>query len=173
MKTLLHYFSKVMDVIERILRLLIGISMVIMVIVIFYQVILRYIFNASNIWSEELARYLMCYVVLLGAAIAVRKYSHLQVDFVLNMLPARARCIAVSLCTLAGMVFLVFFCQYGIDLCMSTTNSTSSGTGIPMSYAYACLPIGGGLMILMSIEVILKELVKFSDLGHEKKEVQA
>lgn len=42
-----------------------------------------------------------------------------------------------------------------------------------MSYAYACLPIGGILMILASVEVILKELAKFIDLGHEKKEVQA
>lgn len=91
--------------------------MVVMVIVIFYQVILRYVFNASNIWSEELARYLMCYSVLLGAAIAVRKYSHLQVDFVINMLPARGRCIAVSLCTLVGIRILGFFCQYGITLC--------------------------------------------------------
>ena len=173
MKTVVHYFSKGMDVVERILRLLIGIAMVIMVVIIFYQVILRYVLNASNIWSEELARYLMCYVVLLGAAVAIRKYSHLQVDFALNMLPARARCIAVAICTLAGIVFLVFFCQYGIDLCLNTANSTSSGTGIPMSYAYACLPIGGILMILASVEVILKEWTKFIDLGHEKKEVQA
>ena len=173
MRTVLHYFSKGMDVVERILRLLIGIAMVIMVVIIFYQVILRYVLNASNIWSEELARYLMCYSVLLGAAIAVRKYSHLQVDFVINMLPARGRCIAVSLCTLVGIGFLGFFCQYGITLCATTGHSISAGTGLPMSVAYACLPIGSVLMILMSVEVILRELVKFQELGHEKKGVQA
>ena len=42
-----------------------------------------------------------------------------------------------------------------------------------MSVAYACLPIGSVLMILMSVEVILRELVKFQELGHEKKGVQA
>ena len=72
MKALLNVYSKIMDVIDKILRVIVGIAMVVMVIVIFYQVILRYVFNASNIWSEELARYLMCYSVLLGAAIAVR-----------------------------------------------------------------------------------------------------
>ena len=168
MKALLNVYSKIMDVIDKILRVIVGIAMVVMVIVIFYQVILRYVFNASNIWSEELARYLMCYSVLLGAAIAVRKYSHLQVDFVINMLPARGRCIAVSLCTLVGI-----FCQYGITLCATTGHSISAGTGLPMSVAYACLPIGSVLMILMSVEVILRELVKFQELGHEKKGVQA
>ena len=73
MKALLNVYSKIMDVIDKILRVIVGIAMVVMVIVIFYQVILRYVFNASNIWSEELARYLMCYSVLLGAARAVRK----------------------------------------------------------------------------------------------------
>ena len=173
MKALLNVYSKIMDVIEKILKIVIGVAMIAMTVVIFYQVILRYVFNASNIWSEELARYLMCYSVLLGAAVAIRKYSHLQVDFAINMLPARGRCIAVSLCTLVGIGFLVFFCQYGVTLCASTANSISAGTGVPMSYIYACLPIGSVLMILMSIEVILKELVKFQDLGHEKKEVRA
>ena len=169
MKALLNVYSKIMDVIDKILRVIVGIAMVVMVIVIFYQVILRYVFNASNIWSEEL----MCYSVLLGAAIAVRKYSHLQVDFVINMLPARGRCIAVSLCTLVGIGFLGFFCQYGITLCATTGHSISAGTGLPMSVAYACLPIGSVLMILMSVEVILRELVKFQELGHKKKGVQA
>lgn len=168
MKTAVNYFSKAMDILERVLRLIIGLSMLVMLVVIAYQVILRYIFKASNIWSEELARYLMCYVVLLGAAIATRKYAHLQVDFLINMLKPRARCIAMCVCTLAGMVFLGYFFVYGVELCKSTMTSISSGTGIPMSYAYACLPIGAALMMLSSLEVILKELVKFMDLGKEK-----
>ena len=164
-------FSKVMDGLEKVLRLLIGVAMFVMLIVMTYQVILRYVFNASNIWSEELARYLMCYTVLLGASIAVRKCSHLQVDFMLNLLKPRLRCIAVCICTAAGAVFLGYFLNYGLQLCVSTMNSISSGTGVPMGYVYACLPIGAVLMILASIEVILKELTKFVELGKEK-EVQ-
>ncbi len=167
MKSVLKSYSGFMDVLEKILRWIIGISMVVMVAVIFYQVVLRYVFHNSNIWSEELARYLMCYVVLFGAAIAIRKCSHLQVDFLINMLPERARCIAMTICTLAGDAFLVFFLIHGISLCQGTTNSISSGTGIPMSYVYACLPIGAVLMLLASVEVILKELVKFTELGEK------
>ena len=165
MKNFLNGYTKFMDVLEKILRWILGISMAVMVAVIFYQVILRYVFHNSNIWSEELARYLMCYAVLFGAAIAVRKGSHLQVDFLINMLPERARCIAVTLCTLAGDAFLVFFFIYGISLCSGTVNSISSGTKIPMAYVYACLPIGAVLMILASVEVILKELVKYNEFG--------
>ena len=154
MKNFLNGYTKFMDVLEKILRWILGISMAVMVAVIFYQVILRYVFHNSNIWSEELARYLMCYAVLFGAAIAVRKGSHLQVDFLINMLPE-------------GDAFLVFFFIYGISLCSGTVNSISSGTKIPMAYVYACLPIGAVLMILASVEVILKELVKYNELGRK------
>ncbi len=167
MKNILSSYSKFMDVLEKVLRLFIGIAMAVMVAVIFYQVVLRYVFHNSNIWSEETARYLMCFVVLFGAAIAIRKGSHLQVDFLINMLPERARCIATVLCTLAGDAFLVFFLIHGISLCKGTTNSISSGTGIPMAYVYACLPIGAVLMLLASVEVIMKQLVKYEELGQK------
>ncbi|MDD5832733.1 MAG: TRAP transporter small permease [Clostridiales bacterium] len=169
MKQILSCYSGIMDVIEKILRCLIGIAMAVMVAVIFYQVVLRYVFNNSNIWSEELARYLMCYVVLFGAAIAIRKGSHLQVDFLINMLPERARSLAVIACTIAGDAFLVFFFIHGISLVQGTFKSISSGTGIPMAYAYMCLPIGAVLMVMASIEVILKEADSFIESGKEKK----
>lgn len=169
MKTLTNGYSRFMDILELVLKILIGVAMLVMLAVMLYQVVLRYAFNSANIWSEELARYLMCYVVLLGAAVAVRRGSHLQVDFLINLLKPRARCIAVCVCTLAGMIFLVYFLLYGVDLCGNTVNSISSGTGIPMSYAYACLPIGAVLMLLASVEVILKELLKFTELGKGEK----
>lgn len=165
MKAISTSFSKGMDVLEKILRVILGLAMLVMLAVMVYQVILRYIFHASNIWSEELARYLMCYSVLLGAVIAIRKGSHLQVDVLLNLLKPRARHIAVVICTLAGMIFLGYFFSYGLDLCQSTMKSISAGTGIPMGYVYACLPIGAALMILASVEVILRELVAFTEEG--------
>ena len=51
MKNFLNGYTKFMDVLEKILRWILGISMAVMVAVIFYQVILRYVFHNSNIWS--------------------------------------------------------------------------------------------------------------------------
>jgi TRAP-type C4-dicarboxylate transport system permease small subunit len=167
MRTALKYFSKSLDVLENVLKFIVAASMLVMVTVIFYQVILRYFFHASNIWSEELARYLMCYVVLLGAAIAIRSNAHLKVDFLIALLKPRASCIASIVCTAAAAIFLVFFFQYAFNLCLSTTNSVSSGTGIQMSYVYACLPIGAGVMFLNSLEIIMKEIIKYIEIGKE------
>lgn len=52
-------YGKFLDGIEKIEKLFLAVTVAIMIIVITYQVILRYVFSASNAWSEELARYLL------------------------------------------------------------------------------------------------------------------
>ena len=69
-------YGKFLDGIEKIEKLFLAVTVAIMIIVITYQVILRYVFSASNAWSEELARYLFIYDVMVAAAIATRRNSH-------------------------------------------------------------------------------------------------
>ena len=55
---MLSKYSRFLDVIEKIEKVLLALSVSVMTVVIIYQVVLRYVFSASNAWSEELARYL-------------------------------------------------------------------------------------------------------------------
>ena len=77
-----------------------------MVIIIAYQVIMRYIFAHAHSWSEELARYLFIYDVMIGAAIDIRRNSHLQIDILINLMKPKVRTILTIIATLAGMVFM-------------------------------------------------------------------
>src|SRR3989449_4576196 len=58
--------------------------------VVFYQVFTRYVLNDAAGWTEEIARYLLVAVTFLGGAMAVRRNTHIQVDFVYRFLPAAA-----------------------------------------------------------------------------------
>jgi len=87
-----------------------------MVIVITYQVILRYVFHASNAWSEELARYLFIYDVFIGSAIALRKNSHLQVDVFLNLMKPKTKYLYTIIITILGVAFLVVLFLYSVKL---------------------------------------------------------
>src|SRR5438477_3110915 len=55
--------------------------------VVFYQVFTRYVLNDAAGWTEEIARYLLIAVTFLGGAMAVRRNTHIQVDFVYRFLP--------------------------------------------------------------------------------------
>src|SRR5712671_4267623 len=59
--------------------------------VVFYQVFTRYVMNDAAGWTEEIARYLLVAVTFLGGAMAVRRGTHIQVDFVYRFLPQAAR----------------------------------------------------------------------------------
>ncbi len=151
-------YKKFLDGIEKLEKLFLVVTVAIMIIVITYQVILRYVFSASNAWSEELARYLFIYDVMFAAAIATRNNTHLQVDAFINILKPKTKAIYTLLATLVGVVFLVFLFSYSITLCQAAANNVSAGLKVPMSIPYACMPIGAVLMILTSIEVILKQI---------------
>ena len=103
-------YGKFLDGIEKIEKLFLAVTVAIMIIVITYQVILRYVFSASNAWSEELARYLFIYDVMVAAAIATRRNSHLQVDAFIGILKPRTKAIYTVIATIVGIVFLVFCC---------------------------------------------------------------
>ena len=162
---MLKTYSKFLNAIEKVEKVVLAASMAAMVILMLYQVILRYVFSASNSWSEELVRYLFILDVMLAASIAVRRNSHLQIDVLINCFSPKLKRIFTIAATLAGIVFLALLFWYSLDLCMTATSNVSPGLGIPMSIPYACVPLGAVLMILTSIEVILKTV---EELRHEE-----
>ena len=134
-----------------------------MIIIMVYQVILRYIFSNANAWSEELARYLFVFEVMIASAIAVRKNSHLQIDVLIGQLRPKAKCVFTICSTVVGMVFLAFLLMYSIQLVKTGGTNTSVGLQIPMSVPYLSIPIGTILMLLASVEVILKNIEQLKE----------
>ena len=152
-------YSKFMDVIEKIIRILLFVTVAVMVVVMIYQVILRYVFSASNSWSEELCRYLFIYSVMLGAAIAVRRNSHLQIDVLTSRFSPKLKNIVTIVATVAGIVFLGYLFIYSVELMKTGVKTASAGIpGVNMAMTYFAIPLGIGLMVLCSIEVIPKNV---------------
>ena len=158
---MLKVYSKCLDVLEKIQKAVLAITVPVMVFVMLYQVILRYVFAHSNSWSEEVTRYLFIFNVMLASAIAVRRNSHLQIDILINCFSPKVKRIFTIIATLAGIVFLVLLFQYSLQLCTQAASNISPGVGISMAVPYAAMPIGIVLMILTSIEVVLENIVKF------------
>lgn len=151
---MLAKYTKFLDGLESIEKVFLIITAAIMVLVIAYQVVLRYVFHDSNAWSEELARYLFIYDVFIGAAIALRRSSHLQVDVFLNLMKERTKYIYTIVVTLLGIIFLAVLFVYSISLCKISAVNISPGLQVSMAVPYACMPLGAVLMILTSFEVI-------------------
>ncbi len=155
---MLKAYSKFLDVVELICRKLIGILMALMVIVMCYQVVLRYVFNDANIWSEEVTRYMFVYAVLFGSFVAVRRNSHLQVDFLINLMKGNLKRYFTLVTSVVVLAFLVYLLPLSYNLALDTMRSISPGLNLPMGWVYMAIPIGTLLMILGMIEIILKKI---------------
>ena len=68
---------------------------------------------------------------MIGAAIAIRRNSHLQIDILINLMKPKVRTILTIIATLAGMVFMVFLLSYSITLVQTGAAPCLRGLGSP------------------------------------------
>ena len=79
-----------------------------MTLVTVLQVILRYVFNTSMLWGIEGSVYLFGWLVLIGISYGVKVGSHIGVDAVVRMLPARGKQVAGVIAGLLCIAYAAF-----------------------------------------------------------------
>ncbi len=125
-----------------------GLLMTAITLVVFLQVISRYILAYPLDWPEELARILFVWVALLGAVLALRRTAHFSIEALTTLLPARIRCWVSVLLRLALLGFLILVTYLGIDATIRVRDQLSSAMEISMSFGYASVPVSFALMAL-------------------------
>ncbi|MDP2122677.1 MAG: TRAP transporter small permease [Hoeflea sp.] len=127
-------------------------GLILMTVFIMSQVIARYVFNDSLVWSEPAAVILMGWFIFLGAAVGIREGYHLSFDVMLYFLPHGVKLWLHSISDLVVTGFGVGMVWYGSQLALSAWDVKLPSLGI--SGAFDFLPIVGGgvLMVLFSME---------------------
>ncbi|NVM26407.1 MAG: TRAP transporter small permease [Desulfobacterales bacterium] len=118
------------------------------VAVVTIEVVLRYIFGLSLIFTEELARYLMVWIVFLGGALAVKDDSHIRINLLVNRLsPGLRQLVRVSAQGLT-MIFLVLLTIEGLKILPRQLDQMCITIDTSMFYFYLAIPVGSILMIV-------------------------
>ncbi|MFV0431865.1 MAG: TRAP transporter small permease [Alphaproteobacteria bacterium] len=129
-----------------------------MVVIIFVEVVLRFVFNQGLDWAQEATLIINAWMVLLGASYCVRERAHISIDFFTRKLKGNTAitvaCLALIACMTYCVIFFLGAYRYvskmkliGIDL-----------QDIPMQrwVATLCLLFGFGLLFLRFLEVFIK-----------------
>ena len=119
-----------------------------MAALVMYQVGARYLFDRPPSWTEELARYLQVWLVLLAAPVCLRRGMHLAVDLLTPRLPPGARVVLRSAILLLVGGFGVIFAFHAVRLLRVAALQTSPALGISMVWPYLALPLSGALIAL-------------------------
>lgn len=123
-------------------------------IILSYQVILRFIFHNSNSWSEELARYLFVWFVYMTASYAIYRWAHIKIDALIKVWPKAIRKYIAYLGALIFLVYSLTICIFGARYTMDLfrTWQVSMGMRIPMWTMYASIPVCHGAWAIRLIQ---------------------
>jgi len=141
-------------VLDRSLELLVMVVVAVLVLDVLWQVFTRFVLNNPSTWTEELAVFMLVWVSLLGAAVALNRGAHLGIDYFVGKLPDRARLateVVVFLCVAAFSFFVMVV--GGIDLVASTLEleQLSPALHVKMGYVYLAVPISGFFLTLYAV----------------------
>ena len=143
-KKMIVGLGKVIDVVTVFLMLS-------MVGVVFYQVIMRQIFERPPIWGEEVAVTLMVWFVFLGIVLGIEEGLHIGITMFISKLPKKVQFVIEVIINLLIMLFATLLVVYGY-LFASTIFERGRmlpATGVSAGIHYIVVPIAGILMILV------------------------
>lgn len=145
--------------------------MAIMTVLVFIQVIMRYVFANSLSWSEELARFIFLWLSWIGASYAVKERSHFRVEMFANLLKGSHRRTFEYFILIVWFIFSFALAWLGTELVifLHDTGQTSAAMDIPMTLPYASVPVGCALMCARLI-VEMYKIYKGEPVGTEKKQ---
>ncbi len=156
-------FRSIKKVLDRSLEVLVMVVVAVLVVDVLWQVFTRFILKNPSTWSEELAVFMLIWVSLLGAAVALNRGAHLGIDYFVGKLLPRKRLyteVFVFLCiSLFSVTVMVLG---GIDLVISTLKlqQLSPALGVKVGYVYLAIPISGFFLALYSIIGLVERLTQ-------------
>lgn len=145
--------------------------MAIMTILVFVQVVMRYVFSNSLSWSEELARFIFLWLSWIGASYAVKERSHFRVEMFADLLKGLPRRSFEYFVLIVWFVFSFVLTWLGTKLVLFLydTGQTSAAMDIPMTIPYASVPVGCALMCVRLL-VEMYKIYKGEPVGSERKQ---
>ena len=141
-------------VLDRLLELLVIVVMAVLVLDVLWQVFTRLILKDPSTWTEELAIFMLIWVSLLGAAVALGRGAHLGIDYFVGKLPVRAKLATEVLVFFVVAAFsLLVMVVGGIDLVASNLQlgQESPALRVKMGYVYLAVPISGFFLTLYAV----------------------
>jgi TRAP-type C4-dicarboxylate transport system permease small subunit len=122
--------------------------------------------NDPLIWTDEISRFLMVWLAVLGWILASRRRSHVRIRFFQDLLPKPAWKAAEIAIQFALLVFGIAIACYGVGLTLR--NLDLEATTVPISFAWMYAP-----MVLAGVITAVQALSEIIELGTRRRDLPA
>lgn len=142
----------------------------VVVVVVFVDVVMRYAFNTSFVFTQELEWHLFAFIFLMGAGYTLLHDGHVRVDIFYQRLSPKSQAwinlIGVLLFLIPGCVMIIVTSRTFVYNAWSVMEGSPDPGGIPYRFLLkACIPVGFVLVLLQGLSMGIKSL--FTILGEE------
>lgn len=141
---------------------LMTIFLIIMVLVMGYQVAMRYIFNNSLPWSEELTRYLFVWSAFISVGYCIKHHSSIKIEQVLHLLPPVVQKVILLLTKIVSLLFFAYVLRYSLNVVQATIKSgqLTPALQVPMYFVHYASVVGFGLAVYRILESFVRVAAK-------------
>jgi TRAP-type C4-dicarboxylate transport system permease small subunit len=145
-------------------------SLIVMVLLAFLQVVLRNVFSTGFLWADTFLRYLVVWVGFFGAAMATKEERHISIEiFTKFVSPTKKNIISIITALFAAIVCYYMFLASLQFLFISLPEDVVVFEKIPLSYFMSIIPIG---FILMMLHFIIRIITKIESIINLKNSVK-
>ncbi len=141
-----------------------------LVLMMSYEVVSRYLFNAPTVWSGELCQYGMCFASLLGGGYALIKDQHVRVDIVFRYFNFKTRAVLELATWWVVVIFLLVLSWKGGELTIDAylgDERSMTLLELPMFYSLSLVPLGSALLLIQVIARMVRNVLNLL-MGHEE-----
>lgn len=133
------------------IRHFVGLTFFVVIAVTCLQVICRYVFNNSLVWSEELVRFLVVWMCLVGSAVSNYDDDHMVINIFVEKFPRPFQFVLYSLRQILILVFCVVCSYQSLPLLRAARGTASGALGISNSIWRLAGTVGLAVMALMTL----------------------
>ncbi len=145
----------ILDWIAKVATALASVLIVILIIIFGWLVYGRYVLNATPTWVEQIALLIVVWITFLGAAVGVRRKTHLAVDFIRDAAPLPLRKLLLLVSIIALMFFGAMLAWQGYVMFERTAQRMIPLLGVSEGWRAIPVIIGGAMIFVFSLDDLL------------------
>jgi len=149
--------------VDNILKWFVIIIMAAMTINVLWQVFSRFVLQSPSSFTEELARYMLVWLGILGASYVAGQKMHLAIDLLSTKLIGKSKSfleIFIQSCIFIFSLFVMVIGGIRLVTITLVLNQISAALQIKLGYVYLVLPISGLMMMFYSFYYIIQDTAK-------------
>jgi TRAP-type transport system small permease protein len=153
-------YSRALDAVDRLARRVIVAASAAMILIVTLQVVLRYGFNSSIDWSEEISRLLFVWCMFLAIPLGIREGAHVGIELLVAHIAPVARARLAKACALGGAAMMVVVFWQAVSVAALTWDEMMQSVNLSTNWFMVPVAIAAAHSFLHFIQLLWREPVR-------------